>query len=171
MRRTSFAGMACSIARSLELIGDWWNPLIVRDLYLGLHRFDDLVGDLGISRNLLVQRLAALVEAGIVAREPYSVHPPRDRYVLTPAGEELVPVLMALAAWGDRWATPEGGPPVRFEHRGCGHEFVPTVACPSCNQPIQADAVVVRPGPGGRRGPGTRLVAKLLADSGETRIP
>ena len=111
MRQTSFAQMACSMARSLELIGDWWTPLIIRDLQLGIDRFDALAEDLGISRNLLTTRLAHLTRHGIVARRRYSDHPPRDRYVLTQAGQELVPVLLALTAWGDRWATPEGGPP------------------------------------------------------------
>ena len=110
MRQTSFATMACSLARSLELVGDWWTPLIIRDLQLGVDRFDALADDLGISRNLLTTRLAHLVEHGIVARHRYQEHPPRDRYVLTEAGQELFPVLMALIVWGDRWATPEGGP-------------------------------------------------------------
>src|SRR5262249_37277275 len=86
-----------------------WTPLIIRDLQLGLDRFDALADNLGISRNLLAARLAHLVEGGIVARRRYQEHPPRDRYVLTEAGQELVPVLMALTAWADRWATPGGG--------------------------------------------------------------
>jgi DNA-binding HxlR family transcriptional regulator len=151
--------MACSMARSLEVIGDWWSPLILRDLYLGLDRFDDLVTDLGISRNLLTQRLAALVEGGVVARERYSDRPPRDRYVLTDAGRDLVPVLMALTAWGDRWQTPEGGPPLRFEHRSCGHRFTPTVCCSACGEAVHADDVEVRGGPGRCVGPGTTLIA------------
>src|SRR5215813_1874676 len=99
MRRTSFAGMHCSMARSLEVMGDWWTPLILRDLHLGLSRFDELAEDLAISRNLLTTRLAALVKHGIVERRRYSEHPPRDAYVLTAAGRDLVPVLMALTAW------------------------------------------------------------------------
>jgi DNA-binding HxlR family transcriptional regulator len=109
VRQTSFAQMQCSLARGLELIGDWWTPLIIRDLQLGVDRFDALAEDLGISRNLLAGRLAHLVEHGIVARRQYQQHPPRDRYVLTEAGQALVPILMALTAWGDRWATPRGG--------------------------------------------------------------
>jgi len=156
--------MACSMARSLELIGDWWTPLIIRDLQLGLDRFDALADNLGISRNLLAARLAHLVEGGIVARRRYQEHPPRDRYVLTEAGQELVPVLMALTAWGDRWATPEGGPPLVFRHRGCGHEFTPTVSCDACGQPVRPGETEVLPGPGARTGPGTRLVAGMLAE-------
>jgi len=156
--------MACSMARSLELIGDWWTPLIIRDLQLGLDRFDALADNLGISRNLLAARLAHLVEGGIVARRRYQEHPPRDRYVLTEAGQELVPVLMALTAWGDRWATPEGGPPLVFRHRGCGHEFTPTVSCDACGQPVRPAETEVLPGPGARTGPGTRRMAAMLAE-------
>jgi DNA-binding HxlR family transcriptional regulator len=163
VRQTSFAAMQCSLARSLELIGDWWTPLIIRDLYHGMDRFDDLAEDLGISRNLLTGRLAHLTEHGIVERQRYSDHPPRDRYVLTEAGRAFVPVLLALTAWGDRYATPEGGPPVVFEHSACGHQFTPTVNCDACGERIEPGQIVTRPGPGGRIGPGTRLFAKVIS--------
>ena len=106
MERTSFAEMRCSLARSLDLIGDWWSPLIVRDLFLGVVRFDDLVEDLGISRNLLTRRLKALVDGGVVERNAYQLRPARYEYRLTAAGRELVPVMLALPEWGDRWAAP-----------------------------------------------------------------
>ena len=163
MRQTSFAQMACSMARSLELIGDWWTPLIIRDLYLGLDRFDALADDLGISRNLLATRLAHLVRHGIVARQRYSEHPPRDQYVLTEAGQDLMPVLLALTAWGDRWATPEGGPPLVFRHRRCGQRFTPAVSCDACGQPIQQGEVEALRGPGARTGPGTAVIAQVVA--------
>jgi DNA-binding HxlR family transcriptional regulator len=162
VRQTSFAQMACSMARSLELIGDWWTPLIIRDLQLGVDRFDALAGNLGISRNLLATRLAHLTQQGIVTRQRYQEHPPRDRYLLTEAGQELVPVLMALTAWGDRWATPEGGPPLVFRHRTCGHQFTPTVSCDACGQPLGPGEVEARPGPGARTGPGTAVLAQVL---------
>lgn len=163
MRRTSFARMQCSIGRSLEAIGDWWTPLILRDLYVGLDRFDDLAEDLGISRNLLTSRLAHLVDHGLVEHEPYSDHPPRHRYKLTEAGRDLVPVLMALTAWGDRWATPDDGPPVRFEHTTCGKRFVPQVTCSHCGEKVEPDEVRLIPGPGGRIGPGTKLIGEIIA--------
>jgi DNA-binding HxlR family transcriptional regulator len=162
MRQTSFAQMQCSLARTLEVVGDWWSPLVLRDLYLGVDRFDDLVADLGISRNLLAARLKDLVEGGVVERVRYQVHPPRDRYALTEAGRDLVPVLLALTAWGDRWATPEGGPPIRFEHHDCGQAFIPQVSCSACDRPVTAETVTCRPGPGGRQAPGTMLVARKL---------
>ena len=163
MRQTSFAQMACSMARSLELIGDWWTPLIIRDLHLGVDRFDALAENLGISRNLLAARLAHLVENGIVTRQRYQEHPPRDRYLLTEAGQDLVPVLLALTAWGDRWATPQGGPPLVFRHRSCGHTFTPTVSCSACGEPLARGEVEARPGPGARTGPGTAVLAQVLA--------
>ena len=143
------------------MAGDWWTPLIVRDLFLGLGRFDDLATDLGISRNLLAGRLSKLVENGIVEKEKYSEHPPRDRYLLTAAGRELVPVLAALTSWGDRWQTPPGGPPVRFRH--AGHRCTPEVRCSTCGEPLSAEDLAVRPGPGGRVGPGTQLVPEVLS--------
>lgn len=164
MRQTSFSGMQCSMARSLEVIGDWWTPLILRDLYIGLSRFDELAEDLEISRNLLSTRLTALVDDGIVERRRYQEHPPRDEYALTEAGRDLVPVLMALTAWGDRWVAPAQGPPLRFRHQTCGEIFEPQVACSQCHEPITDDTVDTLPGPGGRAGPGTRLVAKLLRE-------
>jgi len=162
MRQTSFAGMNCSMARSLEVIGDWWTPLILRDLYVGLSRFDELATDLEISRNLLSTRLNALVEDGIIERRRYREHPPRDEYALTEAGRDLVPVLMALTAWGDRWVVPAQGPPVRFRHQECGEVFTPEVCCSHCHEVVTAENVDVLPGPGGRAGPGTRLMAKAL---------
>jgi len=164
MRQTSFSEMHCSLARSLELVGDWWSPLILRDLGIGPRRFDELADDLGISRNLLTARLAGLIDAGVVARTLYQEHPRRYRYQLTAAGSELVPVMMALTAWGDRWATPEGGPPVRYRHRDCGQIFTPTVCCSSCGQPVADDDVDLLPGPGGRTAPGTMLAAAFIAE-------
>ena len=162
MRQTSFAGMQCSLARCLEVVGDWWSPLVLRDLFLGLDRFDELVADLGISRNLLADRLDTLIAGGVVAKEPYRERPVRHRYVLTDAGRELVPVLLALTAWGDRWATPEGGPPMQVRHRSCGATSTPTVCCSGCGEPLHADDAVVLPGPGGRAVRGTALLADIL---------
>lgn len=160
MRQTSFAEFHCSLAQSLEVMGDWWTPLILRDLWAGIDRFDDLVADLGISRNLLTQRLDSLVEAGIASREIYQERPRRSRYVLTEAGKELVPILAALTAWGDRWATPEGGPPLRFRHGR--HACTPTVCCGTCGEQLDSDSIGVAPGPGGRVAPGTMLLGALV---------
>ena len=162
MERTSFAQMQCSLARTLELIGDWWSPLIVRDLFLGISRFDELVEDLGISRNLLTRRLRSLVESGIVQKHEYQRRPRRYDYHLTEAGRELVPAILALTEWGDRWVEPGRGRPILFTHTLCGHRFQPTVTCSECGEPITAETVSAAGGPGGGCKPGTKVVARLL---------
>jgi len=159
--RADFGTMHCSMARALDVIGDPWTPLVLRDLYLGLHRFEELATDLGISRNLLTTRLDHLVAAGVVERHLYQDRPARHEYRLTAAGRDLVPVLMALTAWGDRWTTPPGGPPILFEH-DCGHAVAPTVTCPACDQTMTTDNTTARPGPGGRSAPGTRLLGNRV---------
>jgi DNA-binding HxlR family transcriptional regulator len=162
MERTSFAQMRCSLARGLELIGDWWSPLIIRDLFLDITRFDELIEDLGISRNLLTRRLKSLVANGIIERIAYQEHPVRYTYRLTEAGRDLVPAILALTAWGDRWARPKEGSPILFKHKTCGYRFTPQVTCSKCGKPIDARTVSAIPGPGGALKPGTMLVAKRL---------
>lgn len=162
MRQTSFADFHCSLAQSLEVVGDWWTPLIVRDLAAGLTRFEQLVEDLGISRNLLASRLEHLETNGILERRQYHERPPRYEYRLTRAGAELVPILVSLANWGDRWFTPPGGPPVRFEHRTCGHELTARVSCSACGEAVRASDVVPHPGPGVAAAPGTKLLPDQL---------
>lgn len=166
MRKVGFGEMRCSLARSLDMIGDWWTPLIVRDVFLGVNRFDELVEDLGISRNLLTGRLNALVEKGILHRRAYQERPPRHEYVLTEAGRDLVPALLALTAWGDRWAAPKEGVPMLLRHDRCGAIVSPVVCCPNCSAALQADEVSVLPGPGGAARTGTRVVARKLAEKG-----
>jgi DNA-binding HxlR family transcriptional regulator len=155
--RADFGSMHCSMARALDVIGDPWTPLVLRDLLMGLTRFEQLAANLGISRNLLTRRLEHLVEAGVVERAAYQDHPPRYDYRLTQAGRDLVPVLIALTAWGDRWVAPKEGPPVRFRHR-CGEVFDPVVTCPACQEPVTTDNVRALPGPGARAADGTRLL-------------
>jgi DNA-binding HxlR family transcriptional regulator len=154
--------MQCCLARSLELIGDWWSPLIVRDLFLNVRRFDEIVEDLGISRNLLTRRLKFLVQNGVVERSAYQHAPIRHEYRLSEAGRDLVPVVLALTAWGERWARPKDGSPVLFRHRSCGQEFQPHVCCSACGEPIKAEDVIVIGGPGGAARAGTKLIAKRL---------
>lgn len=162
VRQTSFADFHCSLARSLEVVGDWWTLLIVRDVAMGVNRFDEIVEDLGISRNLLATRLEDLERNGVVQRRQYHERPPRFEYTLTKVGAELIPILIALNDWGDRWFTPPGGPPVHFEHVTCGHTISPTVSCSDCGEVIRARDVLPRPGPGSRSAPGTRLVPERL---------
>lgn len=163
MHKVSFAEMRCSLARSLDVIGDWWTLLIIRDIYLGVCRFDDMAEDLGISRNLLATRLKGLLDAGIVTREPYQARPERHDYHLAPAGADLVPVILALTAWGDRWVQPPEGQPIMFTHDNCGCVLDAQVTCAACGKPVAADNVSAKPGPGGADLPGTRVIARRLA--------
>jgi DNA-binding HxlR family transcriptional regulator len=163
VRQTSFSNFHCSLARALEAVGDWWSPLILRDLFIGICRFDELVEDLGISRNLLTDRLATLIAHGVVETTRYSDHARRVDYLLTESGKELATVLMALTAWGDRWQTPPDGAPIRFRHKG--HRCDPEVVCGTCHEQIAADDITFRPGPGGRLARGTAVIATRIATS------
>ncbi|MCX5196567.1 winged helix-turn-helix transcriptional regulator [Streptomyces sp. NBC_00249] len=107
-QRTHLGDADCSIAQALEVVGDWWTLLIVRDTARGLHRFDELQRELGVSRKVLAERLKLLVEAGVLTREPYQERPVRHEYRLTPRGRGLLPVLVALQDWGDTWVLGEG---------------------------------------------------------------
>jgi DNA-binding HxlR family transcriptional regulator len=147
VKRTSFADMHCSIAQTLEVVGEWWTLLILRDAVLGVTRFEDWQRRLGIARNVLSARLDALVEHGILERRRYEEHPPRDEYVLTPKGRDLTPVLEALRAWGDKHAAPDG-PPVLMVHDDCGHAVHAVSHCSHCGKRLHRDHVHLEPGPG-----------------------
>jgi DNA-binding HxlR family transcriptional regulator len=147
VERKSFSGMHCSIAQCLEVVGEWWSLLIVRDAFLGVTRFDDFQDRLGISRNVLNQRLTRLVDEGVLARVPYSEHPPRHDYRLTDKGRDLWPVLTTMRQWGDRHAAPDG-PPLELIHEACGHVSEPRMICSSCGEPIGARDVMAVRGPG-----------------------
>ena len=148
MQRTQFGDMACSIARTLDIVGEPWSPLILRDVWVGISRFDQLQADLGISRKVLTERLKWLTDNGILARREYSSHPPRSEYVLTAKGLELVDMLMVMVRWGDRWTAGEAGPPVLYRHHACGQIARADLHCEQCDQPMHAGDVDVLPGPG-----------------------
>lgn len=162
MQRTDFSSMACSIARAWSIVGEPWTPLILRDIMLGVVRFDQIRRDLGVSRNVLSERLRALVDAGILQREAYSNGRTRYQYAFTPAGAELAPILMALQSWGDRWCATSEGPPLRLRHDTCGKSLRPVVTCSACKQPVRPQDVKARRGPGLRVGPGTHLSNEVL---------
>ncbi|MFF2408485.1 winged helix-turn-helix transcriptional regulator [Streptomyces sp. NPDC058092] len=107
-QRTSLADADCAIAQALDVVGDWWTLLIVRDTARGVHRFDALQEELGVSRKVLTERLRLLVDAGVLSREPYQDRPPRYEYRLTRRGRALLPVLIALQDWGDSWVMGDG---------------------------------------------------------------
>lgn len=138
--------MACSIARTLEVVGEWWTPLILREAFRGVRRFDDFQANIGLARNVLADRLQSLVAHGIFERQPYQDHPERYEYVLTDRGLELFPVLAALMRWGDRWIADESGPPVVLVHETCGHSGFRFV-CSHCGDEVTARDVRAEPGP------------------------
>ena len=135
MRRKSFGSMQCTIARSLERVGEWWSILILRDATHGLARFDEFQESLGIAPNILTRRLKALVEAGLLERRRYSERPPRDEYVLTQAGRDFRPVLWALLAWGNKHFAPEG-PSVVIVDSGTGVEADPLLIDRKSGRPL-----------------------------------
>ncbi|HEY4007230.1 MAG TPA: helix-turn-helix domain-containing protein [Pseudonocardia sp.] len=148
MQRTRFADLDCSIARTLDVIGEPWSPLILRDVYVGISRFDQLQAELGISRKVLAERLRWLVEAGVLRREEYSSRPPRHEYLLTEKGTELCDLLLTMVRWGDRWQAGEAGPPVLYRHHACGQISHVEPRCSVCGEPMHATDVDVLPGPG-----------------------
>ncbi len=148
MQRTQFGEMACSIARTADVIGEPWSPLIIRNVYIGIARFDQLQQSLGISRKVLAERLRWLTETGVLERREYSSKPPRHEYVLTAKGLELFDVLMVMVRWGDRWLAGEAGPPVLYRHHACGQISHVDLHCSVCDQPMHAADIDVLPGPG-----------------------
>ncbi len=153
----------CSIARSLELIGERWTILIIRDAFLGIRRFDQFQERLGIARNVLQARLERLVDAGIMRRERYQERPPRYEYRLTAKGVDLWPVVIALLKWGDRHAAP-AGPPVVIEHAGCGGELDDRRRCMRCGADLNPGDVQARSGPGGGAVPLSASAGALVQD-------
>ena len=147
MKRSSVAHLNCSIARTVEVVGEWWSLMIIRDIFMGLRRFDDIRADLGISRNVLSDRLTTLVAHGVLEKVRYSEHPERFEYRLTEKGIDLQPVLVSLMRWGDRWESPDG-PPLVLVHEGCGHDAAPGLACTHCGELIGPRDVRPRAGPG-----------------------
>ena len=139
--------MPCSVAQCLEVVGEWWSLLILRDVFLGVTRFDELQERLGISRNILNQRLGRLVEAGVLTKVRYSEHPPRYDYRLTEKGRDLWPVLTTMRQWGDRYAAP-GGPPLQLVHDGCGEVSEAVMVCSVCGESLGARNVRAAAGPG-----------------------
>ncbi|WP_052868059.1 winged helix-turn-helix transcriptional regulator [Streptomyces niger] len=148
MRRTSFAHWPCSIARTMDLLGDWWTPLVLREAFYGIQRFDAFQEALGIARNTLTDRLRRLVTEGLLEKRPYQTEPVRYDYVLTEKGRDFFTVLLAMNRWGDRWLAGEQGPPVVFRHDACGHESRPEVVCADCGEPMTAANTHARMGPG-----------------------
>jgi DNA-binding HxlR family transcriptional regulator len=127
----------CSIARAMEILGERWTFLILREAFYGVRRFSDMQRNLGIARNILSTRLQTLVGAGIFERRLYQEEPERYEYRLTPAGRDLYPSIVTLMRWGDEHLTGELGPPVVLRHNLCGHEADPVLVCSHCREELR----------------------------------
>ena len=141
-----FADQNCSIARALEVIGERWTLLVMREVLLGRRRFAELQRNTGIAKNILSDRLQTLVEQGVLERRQYSDSPEAHEYWPTAKGVDVAPVLVALLQWGDTYAAPDG-PPRVYVHSACGHDADPRLHCSHCGERITARELKVRPGP------------------------
>jgi DNA-binding HxlR family transcriptional regulator len=129
---------SCSTAAALEILGERWTLLALREMAYGVHQFSRIAGYTGASRDILADRLRKLEDAGIIERRQYSEHPPRYEYHLAQAGRELFPVMLALREWGDKWAV--AAPPLDFRH-SCGHPAVTELRCRHCDEPVTRESL------------------------------
>jgi|SRR5665213_373796 len=148
MLGNSYDSQTCSIAAALEVVGERWSLLIVRNVLLGLRRFDEIQGNLGIARNVLQTRLTRLLDHGVLEKVAYQQHPPRYEYRLTEKGLDLWPTIVALMQWGDRHAMLAAGPPVLLEHRDCGGAVDEHRLCEKCGARLSVRDVRAQAGPG-----------------------
>lgn len=139
-----YPDQVCSIARALEVIGQRWSLLILRDVFLGRCRFDEICASTGITRSVLTARLGHLVEEGVLARRQYQQRPERFEYHLTEKGVALLPVLAHLMRWGDRYYAEPGGPPMLLEHRDCGGQLQDALCCDRCDKALGAADIRAR---------------------------
>jgi DNA-binding HxlR family transcriptional regulator len=143
-----YESQTCSIARTLEIVGERWTILILRNIALGIRRFDDQQHQLGIARNVLASRLERLVAEQILERRPYGERPVRHEYHFTQKGRALWPVVVELMAWGDRYAPEPAGPPRILRHSGCGGAVGRHSQCERCGELIELQQMFSEPGPG-----------------------
>ena len=154
-----YTSQTCTIARALEIVGERWTLLVVRDAFYGVRRYNDFLGHLGIPRAVLAARLQTLTEAGVLERRRYQESPPRDEYVLTPRGRRLWPALRALSSWGESLS--ESGPVFVFSHAACGTDLGEYGECQRCAVPVPPEDVEMRPGPGRPADPGNPVNRRL----------
>ncbi len=146
MLKSTYPDQVCSIARSLEVVGERWTLLIVRDALLGLRRFDEFQASLGVASNVLSKRLERLCAEGLLERRVYQERPLRHEYLLTEKGRALGPAVIMLMKWGDRYYAGEQGPPRLTIHRGCGGEVDDRLRCARCGELVQFSELVVENG-------------------------
>jgi DNA-binding HxlR family transcriptional regulator len=147
-----YPDQVCSLAKSLEVIGERWSLLIIRDVMTGNRRFSGIQANLGIARNVLSARLQRLLDEGIIERRAYQESPPRHEYFLTEKGLDLWPSLIALMGWGDRHSDNPTGPPLRIVHKDCGGHVSDRGICESCGETLGARDARAVPGPGAYEG-------------------
>jgi DNA-binding HxlR family transcriptional regulator len=138
MKRSSVSHLNSGIARALEVVGEWWTPLIIREVFLGHTRYDEIQGQLGIARNVLSDRLSSLVGAGVLVRVQYSERPQRFEYQLTEMGRDLFGTLVMLKSWGDRWLSGDAVTE-SVNHAACGTTVTPMVWCERCQKMVNHD--------------------------------
>jgi DNA-binding HxlR family transcriptional regulator len=145
VRHDELDSVYCSVAQTWAVIGERWTMLLIREAFLGVRRYEDFCRRLGVSRNLLSDRLQLLVVEGVLSRLAYCEHPVRHEYRLTEKGMALYPVLLALGAWGDAYKVSE--PPITYTHTACGNECHPHLVCDCCGEPIGPREIVARAEP------------------------
>lgn len=150
LARSAYSAENCSIRRTLDVVGEKWTLLVLREAFYGVRRFDDFHRGVGCARNILSARLATLVEHGILERHGYREpgSRPRSEYRLTDKGRDLFPALAALMQWGDRWTADPDGPPVELRHAGCGATIGVELRCAAGHGPLAPREVVPEAGSG-----------------------
>ena len=144
MRRTRFDNAQCPVARTADLLGDWWSPLILRELLFGRRRFAEIQESLEISKGVLAQRLKRFEDEGIVERRPYQDHPPRDDYVLTEKGTALWEVMVAMWRYGDDWLFDGDGAPIELFDKRTGVEIEPRLVDAATGEPLDKASTRIR---------------------------
>jgi DNA-binding HxlR family transcriptional regulator len=163
MLGNTYDSQVCSIARALELVGERWSLLILRNaLFAGSTRYGEFQRSLGVATNILKDRLDGFVDAGIMERRPSGDRAGQPEYVLTAKGRDFAPALIALTEWGDRWAAPDG-PPIRYRHGTCGSEVTVEARCAACGRLHDFDDVQGLPGPGMPADRAQRILERLAA--------
>ena len=130
--------LPCSVARSLEILGDRWVFLILREVFFGEHYYDRFRSNLGIATNILSERLKSLVDNGVLEKQPDEADARRIRYKLTAKGLDLYSITLTLIGWGDKWLTDGDGPPLKLHHLTCGHRLHPRMCCRHCGKAVRA---------------------------------
>jgi DNA-binding HxlR family transcriptional regulator len=170
MLGTTYDSQVCSIARALEVVGERWSLLILRNaLFAGSTRYSEFQRSLGIATNVLRDRLDGFVRAGIMERRRYSAQPELYEYILTEKGRGFAPALIALTEWGDRWAAPDG-PPILYRHAACGSAVSVEVGCEACGSVDDAAEILALPGPGMPADRADRI-RRRIAEASSAAVP